>query len=102
VVAQIDEQQAAVIADAMAPAGKPHVGAILGEGQGVAGMGTVAMHDGVFFASNGIEPRCLNESKGESAKSASGGALSRPVAIDHTMARRARGIGDHGYYYPNV
>jgi hypothetical protein len=96
VVAQIDEQQAAVIADAMAPAGKPHVGAILGEGQGAAGMGTVAMHDGVFFASNGVEPRCLNESKGESAKSASGGALSRPVAIDHTMPGAPGELGTMG------
>ena len=32
-VAQIDEQQAAVVADAMAPAGKPNVGAVLGQGQ---------------------------------------------------------------------
>ncbi len=50
VVAQIDEQQAAVIADAMAPAGKPNVGAILGEGQGAAGMGAVAMHDFSVFS----------------------------------------------------
>ncbi len=49
-VAQIDEQQAAVIADAVAPAGKPNVGAILGEGQGAAGMGAVAVHGcRVFF-----------------------------------------------------
>jgi hypothetical protein len=52
-----------VIADAMAPARKPNVGAILGEGQGAAGMGAVAMHDKVFFASNGVEPRCLNENE---------------------------------------
>ena len=44
-VAQIDEQHAAVIADAMAPAGQPDVGAVLGEGQGAAGMGAVAVHD---------------------------------------------------------
>jgi hypothetical protein len=54
-----------MIADAMAPAGKPDVGAILGEGQGAAGMGAVAMHDyRVFFASNGVEPRCLTEKGG--------------------------------------
>ena len=55
-VAQIDEQQAAVVADAMAPAGKPNVGAILGEGQGAAGMSAVAMHDyRVFFR---VRRRC--------------------------------------------
>jgi hypothetical protein len=49
VVAQINEQQAAVIADAMAPAGKPNVGSFLGEGQSATGMSTVAMHrDGSF------------------------------------------------------
>ncbi len=49
-VAQIDEQQAAVVADAVAPAGKPNVGAILGEGQGAAGMSAVAVHEyWVFF-----------------------------------------------------
>ncbi len=47
-VAQIDEQHAAVIADAMAPAGKPNIGAVLGEGQGAAGVGAVAMHDRSF------------------------------------------------------
>ena len=60
-VAQIDEQQAVVIADAMATAGEPNVDAVLGEGQGAAGVGAVAMHDRVFFASNGVEPRCLSE-----------------------------------------
>jgi hypothetical protein len=56
VVAQINEQQAAVIADAMAPAGKPNVGAILGEGQGAAGVSAVAMHDyRVFFR---VKRRC--------------------------------------------
>jgi hypothetical protein len=56
VVAQINEQQAAVIADAMAPAGKPNVGAFLGEGQSAAGMGAVAMHDcRIFFR---VRRRC--------------------------------------------
>ena len=56
VVAQVNEQQAAVIADAMAPAGKPDVGAVFGEGEGAAGMGTVAMHDyRVFFR---VRRRC--------------------------------------------
>ena len=50
VVAQIDEQHAAVIADAMAPARKPNVGAVLGEGQGAAGMGAVAVHDRGLFS----------------------------------------------------
>ena len=56
-VAQIDEQQAAVIADAMAPARKPDVGAVLGKGKGAAGVGPVAMHESqVFFAGAGVEP----------------------------------------------
>ena len=37
-VAQIDEEQAAMVADAMAPAGKPDVGADVGEAQIAAGM----------------------------------------------------------------
>jgi len=46
-----------VIADAMAPAGMPDVGAIVAEGQGAAGMGAVAMHDcRSFFASGGGAP----------------------------------------------
>ena len=54
-VAQIDKQQAAVIADAMAPAGKPNIGAILGEGQGAAGMGAVTMHGVGLFR---VRRRC--------------------------------------------
>jgi hypothetical protein len=37
-IAQIDEQHAAVVADAVAPAGEPDVGAGLGEAEGAAGM----------------------------------------------------------------
>ena len=44
-VAQIDEQHAAMVADAVAPAGQADVCAVLGEGQGAAGVGAVAMHD---------------------------------------------------------
>ena len=69
-VAQIDEQQAAVIADAMAPAGKPDVGAILGEGQGAAGVGAVAMHDCRSFSLQAALRRCLTENaqRGKRAK----------------------------------
>ena len=89
-VPQIDEQHPTVIADAMAPAGKPNVGAILGEGQGAAGVGAVAMHNRVFFASDGVEPRCLNEN-GERGKGEVGEAraLSRPVVIDRVIPKRA-------------
>ena len=56
-VAQINEQRATVIADAVAPAGKPNTGAVLAEGQGAAGMSTAAMHDyRFFFASGGVAP----------------------------------------------
>ena len=78
-VAQIDEQQAAVVADAMAPSGKPDVGAVLGEGQGAAGMGSVAMHDlSVFFASGGVPPLpSRNQAEGKArSRQAGGRALS--------------------------
>jgi hypothetical protein len=87
-VAQVDEQQAAVIAYAMAPAGKPNVGAILGEGQGAAGVGAVAMHDyRVFFSRQTALRRCLTENaqRGKRDVRPSGRDLSRPAAIDCTL-----------------
>ena len=43
-VAQIDEQHAAVVADAMAPAGQPHVLADVAVAERATGMGAVAVH----------------------------------------------------------
>ena len=43
-VAQIDEQHAAVVADAMAPAGKPDLGADVARAERAAGVGAVAVH----------------------------------------------------------
>ena len=43
-VAQIDEQHAAMVADAVAPAGKPRRGADMFGAQRAAGMGPIAMH----------------------------------------------------------
>ena len=43
-VAQVDEQHAAVVADAVAPAGQPHMLADVGFAQGAAGMGAITMH----------------------------------------------------------
>ena len=43
-VAQIDEQNAAVVADAMAPAGEADLGADVGLAERAAGMGAVAVH----------------------------------------------------------
>ncbi len=43
-VAQIDEQHAAVIAHAMHPAGQPHGLADVAVAQRAAGVGTIAMH----------------------------------------------------------
>ena len=43
-VAQIDEQHAAVVADAMAPAGQPHVLADVAVAKRAAGVGAVAVH----------------------------------------------------------
>jgi hypothetical protein len=45
----------------MAPAGKPNVGAILGEGQGAAGMSAVAMHRDGSFSRQAALRRCLTE-----------------------------------------
>ena len=44
VVAQVDEQQAAVVADAMAPAGQPHVLADVALAKRAAGVGAIAVH----------------------------------------------------------
>ena len=41
-IAQVDEQHAAVIADTMAPAGKPSLLVGIGEGQGTAGVRAIA------------------------------------------------------------
>ena len=49
-IAQIDEQQSAVVADAMAPAGEPDGGAVFGEAERAAGVGAIAMHDGLSFS----------------------------------------------------
>ena len=92
-VAQIDEQQAAVVADAMAPAGKPDVGAVLGEGQGAAGMGAVAMHDcRSFFALGGVAPlpnRKRAEGKARSRRAARR-SLSRALTLPLRLQRDRR------------
>ena len=43
-VAQVDEQQAAMVADAMAPARQPRLAADIGRAQRAAGMGAIAVH----------------------------------------------------------
>ena len=49
VIAQIEEQHAAMVADAMAPARQADRLAVLGEAEGAAGVGAVAMHFVCFF-----------------------------------------------------
>ena len=44
-VAQVDEQQTTVVADAVAPAGEPDLFADVAFAQDAAGVGAVAMHD---------------------------------------------------------
>src|ERR1043165_7735566 len=44
-IAQVDEQHAAVIAHAMHPSGEPHGLADVALAQGAAGVGSIAMHD---------------------------------------------------------
>jgi putative IMPACT (imprinted ancient) family translation regulator len=58
VVAQIDEQHAAVIAHAMHPAGEPHGLADVAVAQRAAGMGSVAMHgiEARFYGPIGAGP----------------------------------------------
>ena len=56
-VAQVDEQHAAVIADAVTPAGKPHVFADIALAERAAGMGAIAMH--VSFVLAGRRVRIL-------------------------------------------
>jgi hypothetical protein len=43
-IAQVDEQQAAVVADAMAPTRKADSLPVLGKPEGAAGVGAIAMH----------------------------------------------------------
>ena len=44
-VAQVDEQQSTVVADAVAPAGQPDFLANVGFAERAAGVGTIAMHE---------------------------------------------------------
>jgi hypothetical protein len=54
-VAQVDEQQVAVVALAMDPAGKPHPRADVGGAQLAASMGPVGVHnDGCSWGSKGL------------------------------------------------
>ena len=47
-VAQVDEEHAAMVANAMAPARQPDIGADVGEAQIPAGMSTIAVHGTVL------------------------------------------------------
>src|SRR5262249_23938836 len=44
VVAQVDEEHAAMVADAVDPAGEPHLAADVARAERAAGMGTVTVH----------------------------------------------------------
>ncbi len=67
-VAQIDEEHAAMVADAVAPAGEPGDGADIGGAKPAAGVGTVAMHrKGSLIrrkAPNPVEDPRLHENRG--------------------------------------
>ena len=63
-VAQIDEQNAAVVADAVTPAGEPDRLALLGEAEGAAIVRAVTMHGFHFFArisTTRTDARCVAE-----------------------------------------
>jgi hypothetical protein len=47
VIAQINEDEAAMVTPAMNPAGNAHRRANMGRAQGAAGMGAIAMHGNV-------------------------------------------------------
>ena len=69
-VAQVDEQNAAVVADAVTPAREPDRLALLGEAEGAAGVRAVTMHGFHFFP--GFRRRELSAVR--SGKSAAGKA----------------------------
>ena len=60
-VAEIDEQHPAVVADPVAPAGQANGLAGLGEAQGAAVVGAVAMHRRGLWDARSKEARCLAE-----------------------------------------
>jgi hypothetical protein len=47
-VAQVDEQHAAMVADAVTPAREPHLAAIVGSSERAAGMAAIAVHSRLF------------------------------------------------------
>ena len=62
-VAQVDEQHPAMVADAMAPAGKPHGLPDVAFAQRAAGVGTIAMHEGFWPISGVIQGLALRRAK---------------------------------------
>ncbi len=76
-VAQIDEQNAAVVADAMAPAGKTDRLAFLGEAESAAIVRAVTMHGFHFFLDVLTTRRCaVRSGKSEAGKARDGKVLS--------------------------
>ncbi len=78
VIAQIDEQQTAVVTDPVAPPGEPHGGTDVGFAQSAAGMGAVAVHGGLSGRLRFAQMQCVSLHSGKSAgrrRSASGGRL---------------------------
>ena len=89
-VAQIDEEHAAMIADAMAPAGKANGLADVGRAERPAGMGTITVHDGLFRLSGAPFTRG-RASQGEGDPTPRGGARRRQRGRARNGHRRGPG-----------
>ena len=64
-VAQIDEQHAAVVADTMAPAGETGLGAGIALAKGATGVRTVAMHGSIdLLETRGLAKLAENVTRG--------------------------------------
>src|SRR5271165_7653069 len=59
-IAQINEHESAVVADAMAPAGEPDGGAVFREAEGAAGVRAITVHC-LSFSLEAAFRRCLTE-----------------------------------------
>ena len=74
-VAQVDEQQAAVVAFAVNPAGEPHIRPLVREPQGAAGVGAIGVHNQV---SRGLLPERRGRAHEPRPMSRRGGPPARP------------------------
>ena len=87
VVAQVDEQQAAVVAHPMDPAGKAHGLADIGGLEGATGMAAIAVH-GRSLGREMVARRAEMPGFRRPRKAHASACLSRPAPLPHPMAPR--------------